>query len=94
MTDLVVKLSCMACDLPHITWRLCLSWLCDFDSHVWRRRAHGHIWESISAKIESFQRELSKWSRATFKRADKEISRLKDTLNKFQQETLTSEVQQ
>ncbi|MED6193382.1 hypothetical protein PIB30_018911 [Stylosanthes scabra] len=27
LQDLVVKLPCTSCDPPHITWRLCLSWL-------------------------------------------------------------------
>ncbi|XP_057759054.1 uncharacterized protein LOC130979601 [Arachis stenosperma] len=54
----------------------------------------GGKWEHFSGKIRNCKIELSKWSKETFRRADREINRLKEELMQLQKRDLTEEVQQ
>ncbi|XP_072058205.1 uncharacterized protein [Arachis hypogaea] len=55
---------------------------------------HGCDWKGITRKMENCKEELKKWSKKTFKRADKEIHKLKDELKKLQDSNLTQEKQE
>ncbi|XP_015940551.1 uncharacterized protein LOC107466087 [Arachis duranensis] len=51
-------------------------------------------WEDLSGKIKNCKIELSKWSKKTFRRADREINELKEEIKQLQERDLTEEVQQ
>ncbi|MED6110846.1 hypothetical protein PIB30_046730 [Stylosanthes scabra] len=54
----------------------------------------GNAWQIITGKIQACKATLTKWSRKTFKRADKEIEKLKHTLKDLQDKCPIEEIQQ
>ncbi|RYR65333.1 hypothetical protein Ahy_A03g011263 [Arachis hypogaea] len=50
-------------------------------------------WTRITRRMNNCKEELKKWSKSTFKRADKEINRLKEEMKKLQDSNFTEEKQ-
>ncbi|RYR42019.1 hypothetical protein Ahy_A08g038468 [Arachis hypogaea] len=59
-----------------------------------KENIHGRDWEGITRKMENCKEELKKWTKKTFKSADKEIYKLKEELKKLQDSNLTQEKQE
>ncbi|XP_015958038.1 uncharacterized protein LOC107482150 [Arachis duranensis] len=54
-----------------------------------KENVQGCAWKGITTRMENCKEELTKWSRRTIKRADKEIHKLKEELKKLQDSNLT-----
>ncbi|XP_029154670.1 uncharacterized protein [Arachis hypogaea] len=59
-----------------------------------KENIQGCVWKGITSRMENCKEELKKWSKRTFKRADKEIQKLKKELKKLQDSKLTQEKQE
>ncbi|XP_020961289.1 uncharacterized protein LOC110263815 [Arachis ipaensis] len=58
-----------------------------------KEEQNGDEWDKISKKINNCKEELKKWSKITFKRADREIQRMKKELKRLQDLDFTEENQ-
>ncbi|XP_072062105.1 uncharacterized protein [Arachis hypogaea] len=68
---------------------------CNVINKGWNKEIiRGTAWTNIIQRMKNCKEELRKWSRTTFKRADKEILKMKEELRKLQNSSLEENKQQ